>query len=140
MDLLGAQRTMREQTFTQVGEVAIWVPRRSHALVDLAHLHAGPGHLFIGQCAEHFPWSMPPAEGHHEATPRGDGRAGRLGRERGGRPRDRIGIDQRLDLHGTLTVGFCQPPGGTTLESTSFGPHVPASYSWTGGPAFRTGS
>ena len=27
------------------------------------------------------------------------------------------------------TVGLCQPPGGETLESTSFGPQVPGSYS-----------
>ena len=35
----------------------------------------------------------------------------------------------RFDPHGDFTFGFCQPPGGATLESTSFGPQVPGSYS-----------
>src|SRR5207302_11489015 len=39
-----------------------------------------------------------------------------------------------------VTTGFCQPPGGVTLCSTSFGPQVPGSYSYTGVPACSTGS
>src|SRR5262249_27225802 len=50
------------------------------------------------------------------------------------------GERETIDPHDDLTVGFCQPPGGATLESTSFGPQVPGSYSWTGVPAFSTGS
>ena len=35
----------------------------------------------------------------------------------------------RSHRHCNLAVGFCQPPGGETVESTSFGPQLPGSYS-----------
>ncbi len=129
MNLLGAERTMCEQTLTQVGEVAVGISSWRHPLVHLDHMHSGPWHLFIGQCTQHLPRGVTPAEGHDEATTRGDSRSGLLGREGGARPRDRIGIGQSLHPHGDVTSGFCQPPGGETLESTSFGPQVPGSYS-----------
>src|SRR5262245_18509707 len=102
--------------------------RRSHALVDLDHVHGGPGYLFIGQRPQHGPGCTTAAEGHDEASTRGDSLAGLLGRERGAGARNRIGVGQRLDPYGVLTTGFCQPPGGAILESTSLGPQVPGSY------------
>jgi hypothetical protein len=129
MNLLGLERAMREQTLAQVGEVPVGVSGRRHPLVDLDDMHTGPWHLFIGQCTQHRPGSVTPADGHDETTTRADRGARLRGRECGTRPRDRIGIGQRLDLHGDLTVGFCQPPRGETAESTSFGPQVPGSYS-----------
>ena len=140
MNLLGAKRAMRKQAFAQVREVPVGMSRRRHPFVHLHDVHVGPGHLFVGQGAQHRPWRMTAADRHDEATTRGDGRP-RLPRcECGGRSRHRIGIGQRIDPHDDLTVGFCQPPGGATLESTSLGPQVPGSYSYTGVLAFRTGS
>jgi len=69
------------------------------------------------------------ADGHDEATAHGDGRPRLPGAECGGRLRDRIGIGHSVDRHDNLTVGFCQPLAGKALESTSFGPQVPGSYS-----------
>src|SRR5262249_7730371 len=93
-----------------------------------------------GERAQHRPRSVTAAEGHDETATRSDGRARLRGGECGARSCDRIGIRQRLDLHDDFTVGFCQPPGGETLASTSFGPQVPGSYSWTGASPFSTGS
>jgi hypothetical protein len=129
VNLLGTQRTVREQALAQVREVAVRVPGRGYALVDLNHVHKGPWHFFIGQRPQHRPGGTATAEGHDEAAARGDGLAGLLGRERGAGARDRIGVGQRLDSHGVLTTGFCQPPGGEILESTSLGPQLPGSYS-----------
>ena len=120
---------MREQALAQVSEVSVGVSRGRHALVHLDDVHIGPGHALIGQCTQHLPRGVTPADGHDEATARGDGRARLRGGEYGARSRDRIGIGQSFDPHGTLIVGFCHPPGGETLESTSFGPQVPGSYS-----------
>jgi len=120
---------MREQALAQVGQVSVGVSSRCHALVHLDDVHACPWHRFIGQRTQHRPRGVAPADGHDEATTRGDGRARLRGGESGTRSRDCICIGQRLDLHGNLTVGFRQPPGGETLESTSFGPQVAGSYS-----------
>src|SRR5262245_22822171 len=60
---------------------------------------------------------------------------------------NRICIGKNFSLHVSAsapdqpaTVGFCQPPGGTTFLSTSAGPQVFGSYSWTGVFAFTSGS
>jgi len=42
---------------------------------------------------------------------------------------DQVGVGERLELHGFLAIGFCQPPGGEILDSTSLGPQLPGSYS-----------
>lgn len=65
------------------------------------------------------------------------------------RERDRIDVEH-LNLHAAWTsaatgacvaiTGLCQPPAGMTFASTSAGPHVPGSYSYTGVLAFSTGS
>jgi hypothetical protein len=120
---------MREQAVAQMREVAVRVPGRGYTLVDLDHVHARPRHFFIRQRTQHRPGRTTAAEGNDEAAARGDGPASLLGRERGAGARDRIGVGERLELHGVLTTGFCQPPGGDIRESTSLGPQVPGSYS-----------
>ena len=92
---------MGEQALAQVGEVPVGVSGRRHALVHLDDMHAGPWHLFIGQRPQHLPRGVPSADGHDEATARGHGRARLRGGECGARSRDRIGIGQHLDPHGT---------------------------------------
>jgi len=129
VNLLRAQRTMREQALLQVREVAIGMPRGRHALVHLDDMHVGPGQVLISQRTQHRPRGVPPTDGHDEATARRDGRPRFPDSERGARPRHRIGIGQSFDPHGSRTVGLCQPPGGETLASTSLGPQVPGSYS-----------
>jgi hypothetical protein len=140
VNLLGAQRTMREQGLPQVSEVSVGVSWGCHALVHLDDMHGGPGQVFISQRPQHRPRGAAPTDRHDEATARRDGRPRLPGGEGDGRLRHRNGIGQGFDLHGNRTVGLCQPPSGETLESTSFGPQVPGSYSWTGVSSFSTGS
>src|SRR5215472_1891366 len=90
---------------------------------------------------------MPAADGHDEAPMRRHGRPRLGGNDLGSLAGNRIGIGKNFNLHASAstpdqpsTVGFCQPPGGTTVLSTSAGPQVLGSYSWTGVPAFATGS
>jgi hypothetical protein len=129
-----------EQALPEVGEVSVGVSGRSHALVHLDDMHVGPRHGFLGYRMQHLPRGGSSAQGHDEAPADGHSSA-RFGcGERGSGSRDGFGIDQRFDLHAELTVGFCQPPGGPTLESTSVGPQVPGSYSQTGVSSFSTGS
>src|SRR5437660_55549 len=71
----------------------------------------------------------PPCSGGAGVAGRGHARARLRRGECGTRAGDRIGIGQSFDPHGDFTVGFCQPPGGETLTSTSLGPQVPGSYS-----------
>src|SRR5258708_31376754 len=88
MDLLGPQRTMREQALPQMREVSIGVSVRRHTLVHLDDVHAGPWHLFVGEETQHGPRRATPADGHNEAATRGHGRARLRGGERGtGSPR-----------------------------------------------------
>jgi len=120
---------MGEKALAQVGEVSVGISGRRHPFVHLDDVHTGPWHLFIGQRMQHLPWGVPSAEGHDEAAAHGHARARLRGGEGGTLARDRVRISERFDPHGDFTVGFCQPPGGATLESTSFGPQVPGSYS-----------
>ena len=131
---------MREQALPEMREVSVGVSRRRDALVHLDDMHVGPGHVLIGECSQHLPRGVTPADSHHEAAARPDGLARLRGGE--GRPgeRDRIDIGQSFDLHDVLIAGFCQPPAGEIRESTSLGPQVPGSYSNTGVPSFSTGS
>ena len=123
-------------------QVAVGVAGLRDALVDLQQMDARPRHVcHRGERAQHHPGRAAAAHGDGEAPARRDRRAGLAGDERGARPRDRVGVGEDLDVHGAAPrVGFCQPPGGVTVESTSFGPQVPGSYSYTGVPAFSTGS
>ena len=120
---------MREQALPQVCEVSVRVSGRRHALVHLHDMHIGPRQLLIGQRTQHRPRGVPPADGHDEATPRCDGGPRLAGGEGGADLRHGIGIDKCFDPHDDVTVGLCQPPGGESLESTSFGPQLPGSYS-----------
>jgi hypothetical protein len=130
---------MGKQAFAQVREIAIGMSGERHALVHLDDVHIGPRQRLIGQRTQHRPCGVTANDGHDEAAARGDGRTCLPGGECRSRPRHRVGIGQRFDPH-DLTVGFCQPPGGETRASTSFGPQVPGSYSQTGVPAFSRGS
>lgn len=82
-----------------MGEVAIRVSRRGHALIYLNDLDAGPRHVFAGQGLEHQPRSMAAADGHDEPAARGNRQPrlrGNDGRRLSG---DRIGIGENLNLH-----------------------------------------
>src|SRR5436309_10177978 len=80
-------------------------------------------------------------ERHRSAGVSGPGLLDRIDREGADRVDAQL-IELRVrhgfsDVHDThphgafepVTVGVCQPPEGDTLWSTSFGPHVPGSYS-----------
>src|SRR6516164_8695511 len=110
-------------------------------------MHGFPGYVLTRQCAQHLPGRTTAADGHDESTTRRHGRPRFGGNDLGSLAGNRIGIGKNFNLHVSAstpdqpsTVGFCQPPGGTTVLSTSAGPQVFGSYSWTGVPAFATGS
>ena len=101
MDLPGRQRGVRKQAFAQVREVAVGIARRSHAFVHLHDVDGLPGNVLAGERAQHDPRRMPAADGHDEATPRGDRRP-RVGGNHGRRPRGHgAGVGEDLDLHAT---------------------------------------
>src|SRR5262249_57668275 len=105
------------------------------------------GDFSAGQGTQHLPGSRASADRHDEATA-GDDRVTSLrSNDCGSLARNRIGVGKNFNSHvcastpdQPVTVGFCQPPGGTTFLSTSAGPQVFGSYSWTGVFAFSTGS
>lgn len=100
----------------------------------------GPGQRLIGERAQHLPRGVAAADRHDEATPRRDGGTRLPGGEYRARSPHLVRVGERLDPHDELTIGFSHPHEGDTRASTSFGPHVPGSYSWTGVAAFSTGS
>src|SRR5262249_32584856 len=145
MELFGTQRNPRQQGFAQVGEVPVWVSWWGDALVHLYDLHLLPWDFFACQRTQHLPGSMASADRHEEATACDDSIPSLRGNDR--RRLAGIGVGKNFNIHGCaslpdhpVTVGFCQPPGGTTFLSTSAGPQVFDSYSWTGVFAFSTGS
>src|SRR5262249_32886326 len=90
---------------------------------------------------------MTTADGHDEPAARRHGRPRQGGNDLGSLAGNRIGIGKNFNFHVSAsapdqpsTVGFCQPPGGTMVLSTSAGPQVFGSYSWTAVPAFNAGS
>src|SRR5262249_3921186 len=138
---------MFEQTVAQVGQVPVGISGRSDAFIDLHNMHGFPGHVLIRQGAQHLPRRMTAADGHDEPAERRHGRPALGGKSPGRLAGNRIGLGKNFNLHASAstpdqpsTVGFCQPPGGTTVLSTSAGPQVFGSYSWTGVPAFTAGS
>src|SRR6516162_2177931 len=138
---------MFEQTVPQVGQVPVGISGRSNAFIDLHNMHGFPGYVLIRQGAQHLPRRMTAADGHDEPAARRHGRVRQGGNDLGSLAGNRIGIGKNFNLHvfastpdQPSTVGFCQPPGGTKVLSTSAGPQVFGSYSWTGVPAFSTGS
>jgi hypothetical protein len=79
---------------------------------------------------------MASADRHDEATACDDSIRTLGGNDRGSLAGNRIGVGKNFKFHvcaSTLnqpvTVGFCQPPGGTMFLSTSAGPQVFGSYS-----------
>src|SRR5262249_20058961 len=138
---------MFEQTVAQVGQVPVGISGRSNAFVYLHNMHGFPGYVLIRQGTQHLPRRMTAADGHDEPATRHHGRPRLSGNDLAGLVGNRIGIGKNFNLRvyasapdQPSTVGFCQPPGGTTVLSTSAGPQVLGSYSWTGVPAFTTGS
>src|SRR5262245_18996510 len=90
---------------------------------------------------------MAAADRHDEAAACDDGVPRLRGNDRGTLAGNRIGVGKNFNIHACasppdqpVAVGFCQPPGGATCLSTSTGPQVFGSYSWTGVIAFSTGS
>src|SRR5262249_10988127 len=47
-----------QQTFLQVGEVAIWITCWRDPLVHLKYVNRSPGDLFFRQHPEHYPWGV----------------------------------------------------------------------------------
>src|SRR5262245_31370342 len=103
--------------------------RRRDALIDLDDMHVGPRQLLIGELAQHLPRGVTSADGHDEATARGNGPTRLLGSKCRAGSCDSVRIAPSVDSHYCLTIGFSQPHEGRTRESTSFGPQVPGSYS-----------
>lgn len=145
MDLLIAQRGVFRQALPQVGRISVAVPQRGESLVHLDSVHTIPRNVFAGQLAEHLPRGTTTADGQDEATARHKGFP-RLG---GNEPGSRLGHGIGEDLHlyelfsvsdWSVATGLCQPPVGETISSTSLGPQVFGSYTWTGVSAFNTGS
>src|SRR5262245_60607165 len=99
MDLLGWQRRMLEQAFTQMGEVSVRVSRRGYALVYLHHVYNFPRHLFVCQGAEHLPRGMAAADRHDETASRRDSGSSLGSDEFRSLSRHRIGIGKYVNLH-----------------------------------------
>ncbi len=57
---VGRQRSMLQQAGAQVRQVAVGIARGRNALVDLKDMNVGPGHIFVGQLAQHDPRGLPP--------------------------------------------------------------------------------
>src|SRR5207249_11858079 len=64
--LFGAQRGVREQALTQVGEVAIRVARGRDAFIDLHHVDTIPGNLLVRQGAQHLPGGVSTTDSDNE--------------------------------------------------------------------------
>jgi hypothetical protein len=143
----GRSGTRVNKGFAQVSEVPIGISLGGDPFVHLHHMHLLPRDFFARQGTQHLPGSMASADGHEEATACDDSVTSLRGNDRGSLAGNRIGVGKNFNLHvcastpdQPVTVGFCQPPGGTTCLSTSAGPQVFGSYSWTGVFAFSTGS
>src|SRR5262249_8062099 len=107
-----------------------------HTLVHLNDVHILPRDLFACQGTQHLPGSVASADRHDEATPCGDGVPRFRGNDRGSFAGNCISVAKYFNIHvcastcdQPVTMGFCQPPGGTTCLSTSDGPQVFGSYS-----------
>src|SRR4029453_18147703 len=101
MDLLGSQRRMLEQAFTQVTEISICVSCRRYAFVNLHDVHAFPRHLFVCQGAQHLPRGMTTAHGHNEAAAGSNSRSSFRGDNLGSLPCHRVRIGKYLNVHGS---------------------------------------
>ena len=119
---------MGQEARLEVGEIAIRVARRRHALVNLKDMDGRPRDLLVGKEGKHHPRSAPPAHREAEPSARCGGFPGRLRDDRCCALRYGRNVIEDLDLHGRPdTVGLLHPPGGATRWSVSLGPHAPGS-------------
>src|SRR2546428_9296821 len=99
MDLLGSQRRMLEQAFTQVSEVSVRVSRGGDAFVHLDHMHALPWHILTGEGTQHLPRRVTAADGHNKTTALRNGCPGVRRDNFGSLLRHCAGIGKYLNLH-----------------------------------------
>src|SRR5262245_65702132 len=102
MDLLGCERRMLEQAFTQMREVSVRVSCRCDALVNLHHVHTFPRNLFVRQGAQHLPGRVAATDRHDETAARRDSSSGLCSDEFRSLARDCIGIGKYVNLHKQL--------------------------------------
>ena len=98
VNVVEPERRALQQTLAQVRQVAIWIAGRSNALVNLKDLHLVPWHVFIGQVAQHNPWSMATAHGEAELAARRYRFTRIPGDERGSALGHSIGIGENFRL------------------------------------------
>src|SRR4029453_16378557 len=106
MDLLGTDRRMLEQAFTQMGEVSVRISRRRDALVNLHHMHSFPRHLFVRQGTQHLPGRVTATDGHDETASRRDSGSSLCSDEFRSLASDCIGIGKYLNLHGNPWMAY----------------------------------
>ena len=99
MDLLGSQRRMLEQAFTQVSEVSVRVSLRRDALVYLSHMYAFPRHIFVREGAQHLPRRVAAADSHDKTAAREDRRPSICGNGFRRLPRHCISVGKYFNLH-----------------------------------------
>ena len=99
VNLLARNGSVLQQTLMQVGEVAVRISSRSHALIDLEYMNACPGYVFIRQSAEHDPWSMSSADCHDESPTRRNRPPGILCDDRSSSSGGRLGIGEHFECH-----------------------------------------
>src|SRR5262245_28002964 len=104
MDLLGSERCMPKQAFAQMSKVSIRVSRRCDALVNLHHVYAFPGHLFVCQSTQHLPRRVATTDRHDETAARRDSRSSLRSDDLGSLTRHRISIGKYLNLHGSAPI------------------------------------
>src|SRR5215813_13817168 len=100
MDLLGCERRMLEQAFTQMREVSVRVSCRCDALVHLHHVHTFPRNLFVGQGTQHLPGRVPATDRHDETASRRDSGSSLCSDQFRSLARDCVGIGKYFNLHG----------------------------------------
>src|SRR5215813_7749714 len=101
MDLLGSERCMPKQAFAQVSKVSIRVSCRCDALVNLHHVYAFPGHLFVCQGTQHLPRRVAATDRHQETPSRRDSTLDLCSDEFRSLSRHCIGIRKYFNLHGS---------------------------------------
>src|ERR1700686_3173420 len=127
-------------------KISVRMSGRSDTLVHLYDVNFWPRHVRGRECSQHPPGCVAAAHGHHKTTPRGDGFPRLFSNDIRGLLSHRFGGFQHFDTHGlrhaawtsapraggAFITGLFHPSAGTILFSTSAGPQVPGSYSYTG--------
>src|SRR6476620_7892226 len=110
VDMIWEQWRMIEQACAEMSQVSIRIAYRCYPLVDLNDVHALPGDLLVGQCAQHQPRRVAATDRHDEAPPRRN-RCTRVdGDDRRRLAGDQIVIRMDFDLH-VMTSGWDTPNG-----------------------------